>query len=220
MIYLVHEETIVTSPRFGSRAAVRPCPASPGSRGWYEDRGSVAGTGGPAFGMDNPSTGSNPHELESMGRWGEPRRYRVSSTKASAWPSWTTDRGACPTAAGSSSDESSGVWVVSGGMGWPNAGCPFEEILWDKSEGSTSPEVDASVRLSDEACRLCLPSGPFGRCQAVSSVVKKNSEALSPKRPLSFKTRQVLACIPAWAEDGQNGESLLRFQQQASIESV
>jgi hypothetical protein len=220
MLYFQYEETIPRSPRIKSRAVARPCREGPGSLGRNKDRGSVAGIGGPASGMDNPSIGSNPHELESMGPWGEPRRYRVSSTEPSAWPSWTADRGACAGAGGSSREESSGVWLVSCWMGWPNPGCPFEEILWDKSEGSASPEVDAPVGLSDEACQLLLPSGPFGRCQAISSVVKKNSETLGPERPLSFKTRQVLASILAWAEDGQNGESLLRFPQQASIASV
>ncbi len=220
MLYLVYEETVPRSPRFDSRAVARPCPESPGSLDRNKDRGSAAGTGGSASGVDNSSTGSNPHELESMGAWGEPRRYRVSSTEPSAWPSWTADRGACTRAGGSSKEKSSGVWLVSCWVGWPNAGCPFEEILWDKSEGSAGSEVDASVRVSDEACQLFLPSGPFRRCQAVSSVVKKNSETLSPKRLLSFKTRQVLASILDWAEDGQNGANPLRCPQQASIASV
>ena len=220
MLYLMHEKVSPRSPRINSQAAVRPCRKSPGSLDRYKDCGFIAGTGGPASGMDNSSIGSNPHEFESVDSWGEQRRCGVSSTKTSTWPPWATDRGSCPKIARSSGEKSSWVWLVTCWMGWSNPGCSFEEIFWDKPEGSTSPVLDASVGLSDEACQLCVCSGPFWGCQALSSVVKKSSETLSQKRRLSFKMRQGLARILDWAGDGQNVVNLLKFLRQANIESV
>jgi len=71
-------------------------------------------------------------------------------------------------------EESSRVWFESGALGWTHGGRTSETEVWVKADGEASAALDASVRVSTEESKLCLPSSSEGGGQAVSQGFKKN----------------------------------------------
>jgi hypothetical protein len=210
MIYLYHESFKFDASRSYPRKAASPGKASPGSPDRDQDRGLIAGFGGPTSETGKYDVGSQPHDSGTLDQRSESRRNPGSDTGTQTWPPNSTNGISEAKARARSWKASPGIWPSEIFLGWTDAGSTSKEALWSESKGAAGTILVASLGLQSEARRLCLLAGSGQRCPTFSRGVKKNCATWNSMKPSFSRTRLALACIPGWDEVGLRKASVLR----------
>jgi len=200
MISFLHEKFNLNgnASRSEPRAFTGHGTANPGSTHGNKDRGALAGTGGPASGMDSRRVGDNAPEFESLDAPGKRSRGKSAGTCEATRASATFDAEGAKTVRRRPGEVSCGIRAPARPMGRSHARGPSEASVRDNLEGSSGSVLDAPVRVSTEAGRVYVSSGKERRCQTLSSGLKKNSDIWDRRKPSFLKTKRGLPCTLVW----------------------
>ena len=149
MVPFLHEKSNLNgnASRREPRAFTGHGTADPGSPHGNKDRGALAGTGGPASGMDRRRVGDNASELESLDAPGKRSRGKGLGTPETAGASAALDAKGAKAVGRGPGEISLGIRAPSGPMGWSHPRGPSEASVWDNPEGSSGSVLDAPVRV-------------------------------------------------------------------------
>ena len=149
MVPFLHENSNLNGNASGSepRAFTGHGTANPGSPHGDKDRGALAGTGGPASGVDRRRVGGNASELKPLDAPGERSRSTSPGTRETAGASAALDAEGAAAVRRRPGKVSFGIRVTTGSMGWPHPRGPSEAPVWDNLESSSGSVLDAPVRV-------------------------------------------------------------------------
>jgi len=161
MLLFLHEKSNLNGNASRSEPRAFTChgTAHPGSPHGNKDRGALAGTGGPASGMDRRRAGDNASELESLDAPGKRPRSKSLRAGETAGTSPALDATGAKAAGRGPGEISLGIRAPAGPLGWSHPRGPSEASVRDKPEGSSGTVLDAPVRVSTEEGRLYVSPG-------------------------------------------------------------
>ena len=176
MIPCFHEKPDfnVNASRSKQRAFTGHGTANPGSSHGSKDRGSIAGTGGSASGLDRRRVRVDATELKPLDAPGERSRVKGLGTHEATWASTAVKPRRSAAIRGGSREAPFGIRVTASSMGWSHLGGSFETSVWNNLESSPGAVLDAPIGVSTEAGGIYVSSRKEGRGQAISSSLKKN----------------------------------------------
>jgi hypothetical protein len=160
MIPCFHEkpDLNVNASRSKQRASTGHGTANAGSPYGNKDRGSIADTGGSASGVGCRRVRGDATKLKSLDAPSERSRLKGLGAREATWACAAVNPKSSEAIRGAFREDSFGIWVTTGSMGWSHLGGSFEASVWDNLESSPGSVLDASIGVSAEAGGIYVSS--------------------------------------------------------------